>query len=244
MVKFIKKWRIHYIFLALFIAASVYLMTGYSAENTVKTYMVSSDLVTVTNGSVVSFQPSSPNGTGFIFYPGGKVDPLSYAPMLFKLSEKGYSCYLVKMPFNLAVFNGNGGEAVIKEHPEIQEWVVSGHSLGGVMASDFVSKHDAQISGIVFLASYPLNETVIKDNEFIRSLSIYATLDGFVSSDAIEEHLKLLPKNHEIFLIEGGNHSQFGYYGFQNGDGKSTISHDAQLTQVVNKIDSFLSKEE
>lgn len=40
--------------------------------------------------------------------------------------------------------------------------------------------------------------------------------------------------------IEGGNHSNFGYYGFQNGDGKSLISREEQHKEVAERLDDFI----
>ncbi len=40
----------------------------------------------------------SPSKTGFIFYPGGRVDYRSYAPMAQKLAEKGWSVAIVPLP--------------------------------------------------------------------------------------------------------------------------------------------------
>jgi hypothetical protein len=61
--------------------------------------------VQVTSDRWLVFQP---NGTqkqvGFIFYPGGRVDERSYAPMARALAEEGYLSIIVPMPLNLAVF--------------------------------------------------------------------------------------------------------------------------------------------
>ena len=58
----------------------------------------------VSNKGNVIFEPQ--NATcGFIFYPGGKVEHRAYEPLLAELAEEGVLCVLVKMPFNLAVFD-------------------------------------------------------------------------------------------------------------------------------------------
>jgi hypothetical protein len=35
------------------------------------------------------------------------------------------------MPLNLAVFSPNKADEVITDFPEIEEWYIAGHSLGG-----------------------------------------------------------------------------------------------------------------
>ncbi|MER2063904.1 MAG: alpha/beta hydrolase, partial [Alkalibacterium sp.] len=40
--------------------------------------------------------------------------------------------------------------------------------------------------------------------------------------------------------IEGGNHSNFGTYGFQEGDRKSVLSREKQQEETVQVISDFL----
>ena len=42
------------------------------------------------------------------------------------------------------------------------------------------------------------------------------------------------------FIIEGGNHSNFGMYGFQKGDGKASITNIEQIEITANKIDEII----
>lgn len=52
----------------------------------------------------------------------------------------------------------------------------------------------------------------------------------------------LLPDVTIFAVIEGGNHSNFGYYGFQKGDGESQITREVQHEHVVKLLrDVFLS---
>ena len=61
--------------------------------------------------------------TGFIFYPGGKVEAKSYEPILTSLSEKGICVVLVEMPFNLAVINSNAADKVMSKFNNIEKLV-------------------------------------------------------------------------------------------------------------------------
>ena len=91
---------------------------------------------------------------GFILYPGAGVDYRSYALVLRQIADRGYLVFLPSIPLNLAFFNANAAGKIISEHPEIEHWVVSGHSLGGVVAADYAANHPI-IEGMVFWASYP-----------------------------------------------------------------------------------------
>ena len=103
------------------------------------------------------FLPKAGAKTGFVFYPGGKVQYNAYEPLLAKLAEKGIACFLVKMPFNLAVFNINGAEEVLNQFPEIENWFIGGHSLGGSMAASFLDKNQfLQFYFEIFPVIHPL----------------------------------------------------------------------------------------
>ena len=104
----------------------------------------------------LEFIPSAnESDVGLIFYPGGKVDPRSYAPMAHALAAQGFLTVITPVPLNLAVLDINAADAVIAAHPEITHWAVGGHSLGGSMAARYVQGHADQVEGLLLLAAYP-----------------------------------------------------------------------------------------
>ena len=64
-----------------------------------------------------------------IFYPGGKVRPLSYLPLWEGVARAGYTVFVPTMPLNLAVFGVGAAERIRAEHPEFELWHLAGHSL-------------------------------------------------------------------------------------------------------------------
>jgi pimeloyl-ACP methyl ester carboxylesterase len=195
--------------------------------------------VTVTTGDFITFTPANqrPASVGFIFYPGGRVDVRSYAAPLREIAAQGYLVVLIPVRLNLAFFDINAAEPALAAHPEIQQWVIGGHSLGGVAAALFAKEHP-EISGLVFWASYPADDTLKNTN--LRVLSIYGTLD-MAGTGAFLEKDFLMPSNTQYIVIEGGNHAQFGDYGLQPGDNEATISRDEQQMQVVAAVVQFLA---
>jgi len=140
---------------------------------------------------------------------------------------KGYKVIIVPMPFNLAVLDWDEAMEVVKHHPEIKKWVIGGHSLGGVMASNFLyNKKPSNIKGLVFYASYPHKVDFSKSD--LKVLSIYGSKDSILDKSKLKNTKKLLPYETIYVEIQGGNHSQFGNYGFQKGDSKAEISRDKQ----------------
>ena len=194
--------------------------------------------VTVTTDNFITFQPVNLKpSTAFIFYPGGRVDYRSYAAPLRAIAEQGYLVVLVPVRLNLAFFDINAAEPVFAAHPEITRWVVGGHSLGGVAASLFAGKH-SEVSGLVFWASYPADDS-IKDSN-LRVLSIYGTND-MAGMAKFDETAVLNPADTQYVVIDGGNHAQFGDYGAQPGDNEAVISRAEQQSQVVSAVVSFLA---
>ncbi len=62
--------------------------------------------VTVTIGDAVTFEPVNIKPvTGFIFYPGGRVDYRSYAAPLHEIAAQGYLVVLLPVKLNLACQN-------------------------------------------------------------------------------------------------------------------------------------------
>lgn len=187
----------------------------------------------------ITFQPAASDPvSGFIFYPGGRVDYRSYAPLLKPLAEKGYLVVLVRMPLSLAVFSPSKAEAVLAAFPEINSWSIGGHSLGGSMAANFCFTHPGVMEGLVLWASYPADSNSLSAQS-LKVLSIYGSEDGGL--EGIEASAPLLPANTIWYRMEGGNHAQFGAYGPQGGDGVATISAQEQWGQIVIETSDFLA---
>ena len=199
----------------------------------------SDSAVTVTTGDFVTFKPADVKPvTGFIFYPGGRVDYRSYAAPLHEIAAQGYLVVLVPVTLNLAFFDVNAAEPVFAAYPEIQHWVVGGHSLGGVASALFAKDHLSQLDGIIFWASYPADDSIKNSN--LKMLSIYGTND-MAGMGKFEETRPLLVPDTQYVIIDGGNHAQFGDYGPQPGDKTATISRADQQAQVINAVVEFLA---
>jgi dienelactone hydrolase len=196
--------------------------------------------ITVTTGKWLVFSPAaSGSTTGFIIYPGGRVDYRAYAPQAHAIAIQDNLVVIVQMPLNLAVFNPNAAEAVMAAYPEIKHWGVGGHSLGGSMAANFAHSHPALVQGLVLWASYPSSSDNLSQSG-VKVLSISGTLDGLSTPAKIEASHALLPDDTVWVLIEGGDHGQFGWYGPQAGDQPASISREEQQVQIVQATAAFL----
>ncbi|CAN7216126.1 alpha/beta fold hydrolase [Paenibacillus sp. LjRoot153] len=232
-----KKWlkttliSLFSLFLILAVAFLIYASNYYHAVDVSKDALVNEKTIT-TDGKLTILSPSTPSETGFIFYPGGKVEHIAYVPMLEKLRQNGITCVLIDMPFNLAFFNSNAADNVFGKLPEIKNWYIGGHSLGGAMASNYASKHQDQIKGLILLDAY-----IYGDIPPENALTVYGSLDGVLDKSKITY-------KENVFVIEGGNHAQFGNYSPQKGDGTATISSEQQQKETVNHIIEFIKRKD
>lgn len=210
--------------------------TNNNAAPEATTALQGSPLVTVTQDAYYTFAPSgaavdpAKAETGFIFYPGGLVAPSAYALYASAIAANGYTTFITPMPLQLAVLNPNAAQQVIDDNPQITNWVIGGHSLGGAMAATFIASNPDQIQGLVLLASYPNGD--LSDWPGV-AVSVYGTNDGVASVEDVLAGAALLPPDTVFVPIEGGNHAQFGNYGAQNGDNEATISAIEQQAQAV-----------
>ncbi len=220
------------------IACAIYLNDYYKADSEAIEAFTTENAVEkqVNDDNTITFTPEMAE-TGFIFYPGGKVEYTAYEPLMDALASEGILCVLVEMPFNLAVFDINAAEGIQEKYPDIEEWYIGGHSLGGSMAASYLSENVDDFQGLVLLGSY---STADISSTALEVISIYGSEDKVLNSAKYEENRGNLPKNFEEFEIEGGCHAYFGMYGEQDGDGTATISNEEQINVTAEAIAEFV----
>jgi hypothetical protein len=199
----------------------------------------SDEHVTVSLDRFIVFRPTNKTPTtGFVFYPGGRIDYRSYAAPLRKIAAEGYLVVLMPVRLNLAIFETNAADRAIAAFPEVKHWIVGGHSLGGVAAATYAARNE-NVDGVVFWAAYPGDET-LKHTD-LKVISIYGTLD-MSGVERFKASRHNLPDDAEFVAIEGGNHSQFGHYGLQPGDHPATITPFEQQRQAVRATVQFMKE--
>ena len=170
-----------------------------------------------------------------IFYPGGKVEPTAYLPLLTALSEDGVDCFLVRMPLNMA-FMGMNAAADIQGAYSYDRWYLGGHSLGGAMAAIYAAKHPDGLSGLILLAAYTTKPLDAR----LSVLELHGSEDGVLNREKLEQGKQYLPASAVSEELPGGNHAQFGDYGPQKGDGVATVSRAEQTAWAVERIERMI----
>ena len=219
--------------LAIFIGCAIYVNDYYrytpdtEATNLELTYLDDDTIVFEAKNSKV----------GLIFYPGGKVEYKSYIPLMKELSENGITCLLVDMPFNLAVLDINRAEGLQEKYPNIDNWYIGGHSLGGSMAASYLSNNLDDYEGLILLGSY---STVDFSNTDLDVLSIYGSQDLVMNKEKYNEYKNNIDYDLKEVVIDGGNHAYYGMYGNQKGDGDASITNREQIELTTEYIINFI----
>ena len=180
---------------------------------------VSDDVIVVSPDDVTDID------TGFIFYPGGKVEYSAYVPLMEKIASNGAVCFIVKMPCNLAILGISRADKILDEHPEISSWYIGGHSLGGAAAAMYLEDNAEKFEGLLLLGAY--SSTNLSDTG-LSVLSIYGSNDGVLNREKYESDKVNLPDDFTELVIDGGCHAYFGSYGEQSGDGEAEITAEEQ----------------
>lgn len=193
----------------------------------------------------------------FLIIPGGLVDPYVYECWIDRLAgaQPNVAIVLVKFPSNLAITHMGKLMKIAKDLDHFDHWVVGGHSLGGVVSTTVVNKNKDFFDGAVMLASWSRENTDLSNWQGIV-LSIYASEDLIASKEEVENNRRFLPPGSQLeppfhfgeesnhtyyYLVEGGNHSGFGCYGPQKGDGKALISPAEQQDEMITLLTAYFN---
>lgn len=219
---------------AIILAYCVFYFTEYHhAQKPATDLLNGTENVSVINVSTGLLLDGYGNDTALIFYPGAKNEYTSYLPMFMELASEGVDCYLVQMPLNFAILGQDSADDII-DSTNYSDYILAGHSLGGLSAASYAN-HSNKTDGVILIAAYPVDE-IGKP-----VLSVYGSDDGVLNMKAYNES-KSLMGNFTEYVIEGGNHAQFAYYGHQDGDNQARISAEDQQEQCVEKMLEFINK--
>lgn len=200
--------------------------------------------ITHTDRSFVIEPAEGGSDVGLVFIPGARVDPAAY---LWKLSgivaESGATVVITEPTLNLAFFDTRPLSAFTADAPDVTEWYVGGHSLGGVRACQLAgagtdAAADPPVAGVVLFGSYCANDLADTD---LRVLSLVGERDGLSTPEKVADAAHLLPPSAETVMLPGANHAAFGDYGAQPGDNAATASDEETRDRITEAVAEFLA---
>ena len=224
------------------ISFTIWLVYSYQSKGVSDSLLKSDAKISVKdNENYFLFEPKRKFDKIFIFYPGAIVDPKAYVPLCRKISENGIKVYLIKMPWRLA----SRGYEIPKQldlfADKTKTYILAGHSQGGKMAAQFVKENPTLIDKLILIGTTHPRDISLADST-IPILKIYGSDDGVADEKTIFQNKSKLPATTKFVKIEGANHAQFGYYGFQFGDNSARISREKQQNETLKCILDFVNQ--
>jgi hypothetical protein len=185
--------------------------------------------------AAIAFVPAAPRPRGVMLLPGCPVDPRAYVPLARTIADAGFIAAIVKVPYRCGSFPG--GEVELRRRIESlrarwldTSFVLAGHSRGAAHTARIAYETPAAFAAYVLMGtSHPRDHDL--SSHAIDVTKIAATHDGVAGEAQFDR--RRLPSTTRWVRIEGGNHSQFGYYGYQLFDGRASISREEQQAQVI-----------
>lgn len=228
----------------------IWSLIAYRASAVARAALHSDSTVTVQHsGAIWSFVPAGapPANPALIFFPGALVDPVAYAPLVHTAASAGFPSYIVELP-RRGAFGGADDPSLEQRLDQLlakpdtpRRWVSAGHSRGAVVAAEFAATPRAGFSGLVLIGTtHPRDVDLSKLATPITK--IVGTRDGIAKPADVEANRAKLPTSTQWVWVDGGNHSQFGWYGFQPGDRRATVSAEVQRATMIRTVLNALAQ--
>lgn len=199
---------------------------------------------------------------GVVLYGGGLVDPRGYSVMAQLLATRyGFPTVIPVFAGDLAFVFGNCDSGRLDmakaEFPQVEKWVLVGHSFGGIGASSDMWERwnagDESAAGLVMLAADLRNDIGCGDEDYsltdLPMASVTASLDGVLNATRWEGNKIYLSNATELVNIYGGNHGYFGAYDYSlrsevlgQTDGEALIPPQVQWDFVASAIASVAAR--
>lgn len=189
------------------VVVGVCLFNERPAVQTIAAYQstYSDTVINVADDGCVEILPQSGDADiGIVFYVGAQITPDAYIPLLARIAERGYACFVPNLTFNMAALEPKAADAIISGHPEIKSWILAGHSMGGLTASGYAEDRRELVDGLILVAAYTNRDMSEED---LPVLSVLGDTDGVINKALHDERLAWNPADFEEHIIPGANHA-------------------------------------
>jgi pimeloyl-ACP methyl ester carboxylesterase len=168
--------------------------------------------VSVKTGDWLVMQPAASEPTaGLILYIGANCDIRGYAPVLRDVAAHGYLVVVPSMPFDFAIFSPNKADEVMAAYPDIEQWVLAGHSMGGAMAGRYAYLYPEKLAGLFLWDAYPPGSNSLAEST-LPVWHIHRAMPDGTPSMVFQDTRDWFPANSTWIPIPGGQHMYFGSF--------------------------------
>ena len=240
--KWTLKKKIKTIWVSAGVLFTLWLLYSMQAHNVDESLLRSDDQVSYENKEdYYSYTPTVNYNEVLVFYPGALVQTKAYLPLCREIAKNNIKVFLIKMPWRQATIGYNKPKDLNILNDTSKTYILAGHSQGGKMAAQFVYENPSLMDKLILIGTTHPRDISLADNK-IPILKIYGSKDGIADEESIIENKSKLPEHSKFVRIDGGNHSQFGYYGFQLGDNGADIGRKQQHSETLKSIIEFIRK--
>ena len=207
-------------------------------------FMDSDEAVTVQFDDWLTLTPAAKTPkTGIVFYAGANCDVRGYTPVWKAIAAEGYLVVSPTLPFNFAIFNPNAADEVRAAYPEIEQWIIAGHSMGGAMAGTYADNNRDTLAGAIVFDSYPPGSNSLADADLPILTFERARPDGTRSQKFVDNE-NLYPESVERILIPGAQHMYYGSFdgGSYKEEWEPGIEREAMQSIVIEGLTSWLAE--
>jgi dienelactone hydrolase len=189
---------------------------------------------------VLAPQAQAPKA-GVIFYPENYQDIRTYAPLLRRLAQEGYTIVALsrheKFPPTFEEEELRIAR-VRAAFPEVPAWLVGAHTWEASLAAAYANRHAGELSGIILWAGRLSDDSSLANSD-LPVLMVYGTLDD-QNENLVAMNRPFLPPQTVWVAIEGGNRVNFANFGPMSRDVGATISAEQQQSQAAAATLAFL----
>jgi Alpha/beta hydrolase family len=164
-----------------------------------------------------------PSKVGLVFYNGGLVDPRGYSVISAIVAERYGIPTVMPIFANDIAFTMGGCDSgrldlAKAEFPEVEKWVLAGHSFGGVAAAanlwQRLEDGDEDAAGLVMLAAdvQPAVGCGEFSNASVPMASLIGSMDGVVNMTRWQENTVYMSPETFFMDVYGASHASFGAY--------------------------------
>ena len=192
------------------------------------------------SGSTLRFLPRSPRpGAGLVWVTGCLVPAEAYAPLARAVARGGAPAIVYQLPWRCTPLPAQPAQVLADLRALMQapgsRWVLGGHSKGAVYVSALAAAPPPTLGGIVVAGTTHPRDVDLSASRLIVA-KVVATRDGIAPLTTSNANRGLLPPGVLWRTADGGNHSQFGWYGTQLGDGRATIDRAQQQAILLDTV--------